>query len=87
MRREVVALETEAADPYLVGGGEIDDRERIDYGSAVAATKRGIREKRRGSGEGLQGGVYGGDRDGAVSGVGFRSREDVPRHADGVLRL
>lgn len=53
MWREVVTLEAEAADPNLVDGGEIDDRERTDHRSAVAAPKRGIREKWGGSGEGF----------------------------------
>lgn len=82
MRRKVVALEAETADPYLVDGGEIDDREGIDHGSAAAASERGVREERRGLGERLQRRVDGGDRYGAVRGVGFSAGEDVPRHAD-----
>lgn len=53
MRREVVALEAEAADPYLVDGREINDREWIDHGSAVTASKWRIREKWRGIGKRL----------------------------------
>lgn len=43
MRRKVVALEAETADPYLVDGREIDDREGVDHGSAAAASERGVR--------------------------------------------
>lgn len=53
MLREVVALQAEAADPYLVDGGEIDDREWIDDRSAITASKWGIRKKRCGIGKGL----------------------------------
>lgn len=45
MRREVVAVETEATDPDLVDGREINDRERVDNRSATAASERGIREE------------------------------------------
>lgn len=51
MRREVVSVETEAADPDLVDGREINDRERVDNRSATAASERGIREERGGGRE------------------------------------
>lgn len=57
----MVAVETEAADPDLVDGREINDRERVDNRSATAASKRGIREERSGGREWFQGGVNSGD--------------------------
>lgn len=45
---EVVAVEAEGADPDF--GGEVDDGEGVEYGSAIAAAERGVREERGGGG-------------------------------------
>lgn len=84
MRRELVTVEAEGADPDL--GDEIDDGEGVKDGAAVAAAERSVGESGCGGG-GAERGVYGGDRDDAVSGVGFGPRYHVPRHADRVLSL
>lgn len=55
VRREMVALEAEGADPYL--GSEVDYGEGIQDRAAGAAAKRGIREQGHGW-EGFQRGVY-----------------------------
>lgn len=87
MRGKDVALVAEAADPHLVDGGEINDRKRIDHGSATTASERRVRQQRRGLGERLQRRVDGRDRDGAVRSVSFSAGKDVPRHPHGVLQF
>ena len=46
VKREVITVETKGTDPDF--GGEVDDGERIEYGSAISASKRGVREERCG---------------------------------------
>lgn len=87
MRGKVVALVAEAADPHLIHGGEIDDRKRIDHGSAAPASERRVRQQRRRLGERLQRRVDGSDRNCAVRSVGFSAGKDVPRHPHRVLQF
>lgn len=87
MRREVVALEAERADPDL--GGEIDDGEGVEDGSAGAAAERGVGEEGRGraGGEGFERGVDGGDGDDAVVGFLLGAWDYIPWHSDAILGL
>lgn len=48
VRGEVIPVETEGADPDL--SGVIDDRKRVEDGSAIAATEGGVGEERGGGG-------------------------------------
>lgn len=81
VRREVVALEADGADPDL--GGEIDAREGVESGGAGAAAEGSV-------GDGLDVAVVadrgdaGGDGDDALAGFDFVAGPDVPRHPDGV---
>lgn len=63
MRREMITLEAERADPDL--SGEINDGERIENRSAITTSERGVREDRHRR-EGLYNGVNGGDGNDAV---------------------
>lgn len=81
---EVVALEAEGTDPDL--GGEVDDGEGVEDGSAGAAAERGVGEDRHGR-EGLQGSVDGRDGDDAVGRLLLRAWYYVPGHSDPVLAL
>lgn len=85
MRGEVIAGEAEGADPDL--GSEVDDREGVEDGAAVAASEGSVGEGWGGGREGLERGVEGGDGDDGVGGVVFRARDDVPGHPNAVLGL
>lgn len=78
----MVALEAKGTDPDL--GGIIDGREWIKHGAASTATERRVRENGH-TGEGLDRGVDGRDRDHTVAGLLFGSRKHVPRHPHSIL--
>lgn len=84
VRREVVALEAEGADPDL--GGEVDATEGVEDGGAGLAAERGVRE----GGDlrvGADRGDHGGEWDHALAGLNLRAWPRVPRHPDAVDAL
>lgn len=48
VERKVITMEAERTDPDF--GGEVDDGKGVEYGSAIAAAERGVREERGGVG-------------------------------------
>lgn len=81
MRREMVALVTEGADPDL--GGEVDARERVEWGRTGLAAEWRVREARD-VGVGADRGDGGGEWDDALAGFDFGAWPHVPCHADSV---
>ena len=82
VRREVVALEAERADPDL--GGKVNDGKGVEDGATCAASKREVREEGDVR-ERFDWRVDGGDWDEAVRGFLLCARDHVPWHSDFVL--
>lgn len=84
VRREVIALVAEWADPDL--GGEVDAGERVEDGGAGLAAERRVGE-RGDVGVEPDRGDAGGEWDHALAGLDLRAGPHVPRHADAVDAL